>query len=90
MSKLVFLLSESLRITLLKVPFSFFFKVISLITLSAQFPDQALRAEFTIGARVGTGLAVFQALSAITDLHFLTGYVDFTVRMIFTPHAKPL
>ena len=61
-------------------------QIISLLTFSAKFPYNALGSEFTVGAWIGTGLAIIKTFLAITHLHLLAGYIGFTLRVITASH----
>jgi hypothetical protein len=62
--------------------------VISLFTLPTYFPDDTLRPELAVGARIGTCLAVIKAFLAVTDFHLLAFDIGFTIRMVSALHNK--
>jgi len=62
------------------------FHAIALLAFSARFPDDALRPELTITARIRTRLTVLETVEAITDVHFVTGDPGLPVRVISALH----
>jgi hypothetical protein len=68
----------------------FRFQAIPFLAFLAQFPDDALRAEFAITTRIGARLAIIQTLLTVTYLHFLTRDIGFTISMKATFHERDL
>jgi hypothetical protein len=62
---------------------------VAFFTLFAQFPNNALRAKLAVGAWIGAGLAVVQALFAIADHHFLAAYLCLAFRVVAAVHLEP-
>jgi hypothetical protein len=66
------------------------FQAIPFVTLLAQFPNDALRAEFAIITRIRARLTILQTLLAVTYLHFLTRDISFAIRVKPALHGQNL
>jgi hypothetical protein len=66
------------------------FQAIPFVTLLAQFPNDALCAEFAIITRIRARLTILQTLLAVTYLHFLTPDISFAIRMKPALHGRDL
>jgi len=58
------------------------------LALLAEFPYDALGAEFTISTGIRARLAVFQAFLAIADFHFLAFYIGLSIIVKTAFHTR--